>query len=437
LKILFITPQFPYPPHQGTTIRNYNLIRHLAQRHTIDLLTFAASAAEPHSDTPVHAACRRIVTIPPPVRSNRQRIMDTVRSPRPDMALRLESPHMHEQVQHWVERAAAHQPYDVVQIEGIEVAQYGLTAIQGPSPGNAAPPSPALVFDDHNCEYVLQKRNALNDLRAPTRWAAATYSLVQWQKLRRYEAHICRRATVTTVVSPADRTALRQLAPQLDSVVIPNGIDPDAYLDTAPNDYTQTTAAATVAAPPDTLVFTGKMDYRPNVDAVLWFAQRVLPRIRAQAPRVRFQIVGMNPHPRLDVLRNQAGIEITGAVDDVRRYLQTATIYVIPLRVGGGTRFKALEAMASGRAIVTTTLGVEGIPVRNEHEVLLADSPAAFANAVLRLLHDAHGDGHLCSHLGRRAREFVAARYAWDQIAPRFDQVYARISATNLAIPNK
>ncbi len=171
---------------------------------------------------------------------------------------------------------------------------------------------------------------------------------------------------------------LLALAPGLDITVVSNGIDLAAY----------TPQTELPPVDPPRIVFTGKMDYRPNIDAALWFGREVLPLVTAAEPAVRFQIVGMNPHPRLDELRTNPAVEITGAVPDTRPYIYAAAAYVIPMRVGGGTRFKALEAMASARAIVSTQLGVEGIPVRSGQELLLADTPADFAAAVLRLIAD-------------------------------------------------
>jgi glycosyltransferase involved in cell wall biosynthesis len=166
------------------------------------------------------------------------------------------------------------------------------------------------------------------------------------------------------------------------------------------------------------------MDYRPNIDAALWCAQEVLPLVLAGAPHAILQLVGMNPHPRLDPLRTHPNVAITGAVPDTRPYIAGAAVYVIPMRVGGGTRFKALEAMACGQAIVSTRLGVEGIPVQHEKELLLADTPADFAAAVLRLLEDLRTGGTLAAALGAGARAFVAARYGWPTIIPQLDKVY-------------
>lgn len=404
MKLLIVTPQMPYPPRQGTTIRNFNLIRGLAQRHSVDLLTFLAPAEELTADNPLRSLCGRIACVHQPLRTSAQRVRDTFTTVTPDMGLRLESPEMHALIQSWTRQT----PYDAVQIEGIELAQYG-QAVAG---RQQAGQRPALIFDDHNCEYLLQQRNAFTDLRHPRRWPAAAYSLIQWQKLRRYEADIAGHADAVVAVSEADKHALQALHIHTPVTVISNGIDLAYYRPLEP---------APMPAP--TLVFTGKMDYRPNIDAVLWFAHEVLPRIVEQAPGVRFQIVGMNPHARLDALRSHPAIEITGAVPDTRPYIQQASAYVIPMRVGGGTRFKALEAMACAAPIVSTTLGVEGLGVRDGQEMLIADTPEVFAMALLRLLADAAGAGSLRRQLGAQGRRFVQEHYGWEQIIPELEAV--------------
>lgn len=419
MKLLFLTPQLPYPPHQGTTIRNYHLLHALAQHHQIDLLSFTVTGEALPPTSPLHALCRRIATLPQPTRSLTRRAVDTLRSPQPDMALRLEEPQMHELVRQWVTA----EQYDLIQVEGIEMAQYGLRVARGEGRGAQSVPHPLpLIFDDHNCEYLLQKRNALTDLRLPRRWLAAAYSLVQWQKLRYYEASICRRAAATLAVSEADRAALAEIAPERPITVIPNGIYLDDYPALGPGSST----------PPYRLLFTGKMDYRPNIDAMLWFGRAVLPLIVAQEPQVRLQIVGMSPHPRLDELRQHPAVEITGAVPEIHPYMQAAAAYIIPMRVGGGTRFKALEAMAYGKGIVSTTLGVEGIAVSHNTELLLADSPADFAAAVLTLVRDHQQGGECNQRLGQRARAFVETHYSWKIIAPRLEQLYQTVTTSPL-----
>jgi sugar transferase (PEP-CTERM/EpsH1 system associated) len=409
MNLLLFTPQLPYPPHQGTTIRNFNLIAHLARHHTIDLITFLAPGQTLTAANPLHHYCAQILTVPQPTRSLAQRAKAALTTPLPDMALRLESAAMHALVQR------LDRPYDLIQVEGIEMAQYGR---QARAQQRARGSQPRLLFDDHNCEYLLQKRNALTDLRNPRRWIAGLYSLIQWAKLRRYEAAICRAADLVTAVSEPDQRALETLVRGRKVTVVANGI--------TPADYTPINQTAPPLAHSGrlNLVFTGKMDYRPNIDAALWFGEQVLPLIQAQEPTVHFQIVGMNPHPRLAPLRSNPAIEITGAVEQISPYLAGAAVYVVPLRVGGGTRFKVLEAMAQGLPLVSTPLGVEGIGVTDEQELLLASTPETFAAAVLRLLADHKQGGGYGATLGRQARAFVEAEYSWDVIIPRLEALY-------------
>jgi glycosyltransferase involved in cell wall biosynthesis len=202
--------------------------------------------------------------------------------------------------------------------------------------------------------------------------------------------------------------------PGLEPAIVPNGVDMDYY--TAP----VSPLGAKEGPGASDLVFTAKMDFRPNVDAVLWFAQEVLPLIRRESPETRFWVVGKDPHPRLAVLAGDPGIRLTGWVDDVRPYIAAAAVYLVPLRIGGGTRLKVLEAMAMGKAIVSTTLGCEGFDLVPGQELAIADTPAAFASTVLTLLRDPEHR----ARLGDAARRFAGARYDWRSIVPLLERVY-------------
>jgi glycosyltransferase involved in cell wall biosynthesis len=277
-----------------------------------------------------------------------------------------------------------------------------------------APPAarPYLLFDDHNAEYLLQQRAFLTDVHRPRRWLAAAYSFVQWQKLAAYERRICLAAARVVAVSEADRLALRRLLPELDAAVVPNGVDLEFYR-----------PGIVPPAPelgPHALVFTGKMDYRPNVDAVLWFADAVLPLILAQMPDAHFYVVGQQPHARLLPLADHPAITITGRVPDVRPYIAGAGVYVVPLRIGGGTRLKVLEAMAMGQALVSTRLGCDGFQFVDGREVRFADEPAAFADTVIALLRDRDQ----AATLGRAARAHVEAHFGWDAILSLLEGLY-------------
>ena len=369
MNILFLTPQLPYPPQKGTALRNWGLISGLAERHRVSLLSFQAPGQDPQPAPELTKTCARVETVPQPERALRDRLRDLLFTRQPDMALRLASETFARRLENWLARES----FDVVHIEGIELAPY-LDLIE------VAQPRPLLLFDDHNCEYLLQKRVCLTDLRIPARWPGAAYSFVQWRRLLRYEAQVCRRADRVLAVSAPDAAALRKLAPGLDVTVVPNGIDTRVYRPEIPNPESQT------------LVFTGTMDFRPNVDAVLWFARQVLPLVRAEVEEARFVVVGQHPHPRLDELRSNPAITLTGWVEDTRPYIAEAAVYVAPLRMGGGTRLKLLEAMAMGKPVVATRLGAEGYPVADGRRgavtapLLLADTPADFAAAVVGLL---------------------------------------------------
>lgn len=424
-RVLILTPQFPYPPHQGTTIRNYNLIAGLARRHEVHLLSFGDP--EQSQGTPLDGLCRSVQVVRAPQRTTRRRLAGLLFSRLPDMAQRLPSAEFRAALGATLER----EDPDVVQVEGIELAQY-LLQVANRRTGRERP---RLIFDDHNAEYVLQQRACETDARHIWPWgrggeepdhpeapgtmsrgrrlAGAVYSLIQWRRLRGYERKTCLAADRVVAVSEADAGALRALVPGLEPVVVPNGVDVDLY--SAP-------ISPLVGRPgpePCDLVFTGKMDFRPNVDAALWFAHQVLPLIRREAPDVRFWIVGQNPHPRLEPLSTDAAVELTGWVEDVRPYIAGAAAYVVPLRIGGGTRLKVLEAMAMGKAIVSTTLGCEGFEVVGGQELLIADEPAEFAAAVLRLL----ARPELRERLGRAARRFAGSRYDWRMIVPKLERI--------------
>ncbi len=394
--ILMLTPQVPYPPRQGTALRNWGLLKGLSEHHSVSLLTFASPDQSTVPDAPLTDRTARIKILGQPTRSTGDRLQTMFLTGKPDLTQRLVSPAFTQALERWLH---AHE-FDWIMAEGLEMAPYLDLLPAGARTG--------VIFDDHNCEYVLQRRAAqtTGSDPGPVNWAKAraraAYSAIQWRRLRRYEAAVCRKARIVIAVSEQDAAALRAIEPSLAPLVIPNGIDVRAY---AGFDK-----AAELVQP--AFVFTGTMDFRPNVDGVLWFVDEVWPQVRAALPCATFYIVGRHPHARLQRLRSAPGVVITGGVPETQPYIRAAAVYVVPLLVGGGTRLKLLESTAMSKAIVATRLAAEGF-IEPEAAMVLADTPTAFAEACIALA----GDPAAREAWGHRAQAF-AEGYDWDVLLP-------------------
>ncbi len=405
MKILVLAPQWPDPPRQGAAIRNLHILLYMARRHDVYLLTFACDGDMQMQR--LERVCKYIAVLPVPARSYVTRLNQLATSSVPDMAWRLHSDAMQKRIG----ELSSDVQFDAIHIEGIEMAPYALQ-IQEQHPEIRS----RLTYDAHNAEYLLQRRAYKTDIGHPDRLPRAFYSLVQWRRLSAFEQHVCRLSNSVLAVSERDKAALSKLVPdKSDAIqVLPNGVDPLYWSREA--DYPPVDLHEGV----DALVFDGTMDFRPNGDAVLWFANKVWPLIRADRPNASFYIVGRNPPPSVVALGMRSGITVTGAVADTRGWVAGSTVYVVPMRMGGGVRLKVLQAMAMGCAIVSTPMGADGISARHGTDLLLARSPADFAAATLSLLSDAG----LRSRLGGAAHERVAAMYAWDKLLPVLDELY-------------
>jgi sugar transferase (PEP-CTERM/EpsH1 system associated) len=416
MRILFLTPQLPYPPHQGTTLRNFNILKQLAARHEIHLLTFGAPAEL--SNSPLPALCARIEIAPPPKRRMARRAFETFFHPLPDMARRLHSPILAQKLAALLRE----NQYDVIQIEGIEMANVwtcetrnrSLDSNRQPSISNVQ--SPISVFDDHNAEWALQKTAFETDRKNFRRWHGALYSWIQYNKLKRFERAVCLQADAVVAVSPQDADALAALDARVQTVVIPNGVDCEYYV---PSDKVCAKPLAELS-----VVFTGKMDFRPNIDACVWFADEILPRLRQEIPLAHVSFVGQKPAPKVLALRERAGIEVTGFVPDTRPYIADAAVFAVPLRMGSGTRLKVLEAMAMGKAIVSTSFGVSGIECAHGRDVLIADSAQDFAHAIASLMREKNR----VRELGMNARKLAVEKYEWKKLVPKLEEIYLKHS---------
>jgi polysaccharide biosynthesis protein PslH len=424
MNILLLSPYPPYPPYGGGTMRIYQIARGLARRHRVTCLTFAPDEATEHALAPLREICRVVTVRGPEPRSTLRRAWTTLASPLPDMALRNAS----RTYTHALGELLGREPFDVAQAESIEMASYLTRGMGGAAPGRG----PLLVLDQFNAEYVLQRRTALTSLgaaaappfhnpRAALRnLAGGTYSLAQWGKLAAYERRVMRRVDAVVAVSEEDTHAMRRLAPAARFALVPNGVDTRHFS----REGLAEEGAAPLAFAGPTLVFSGTLDYRPNVDALVWFVQEVLPRIRQARPGALLLAVGKRPAPVLRQLADQGRLALTGEVADARPFIAGAAVYVVPMRIGGGIRLKLLEALSLEAPTVSTTLGAEGITgLRDQEHCLLADAPEAFARAVLRLL----DDPALGRRLARAGRAFVGAGYDWDTLVPRLERLYDEV----------
>ena len=266
-----------------------------------------------------------------------------------------------------------------------------------------------IVFFAHNVEAAIWQAHF-----AVT--SNPLWKLVAWREFRsisQIERQFVKRADHTLTVSDDDRAAFLRMVPDSPVTTVPTGVDLDYFrLRNTPEKA-------------HTLVFTGSMDWAANEDAILYFCSKILPRIRKQIPDARLSVVGRNPTRRILALKaKDALVDVTGTVEDIRRYVHEAAVYVVPLRIGGGTRIKIFEAMALAKPVVSTTIGAQGLPVRHGENVLLADAPETFAEQAVRLLRDRSER----QRLGRAGRSLVESRYNWAAAADVVEGVLQKVS---------
>jgi glycosyltransferase involved in cell wall biosynthesis len=235
------------------------------------------------------------------------------------------------------------------------------------------------------------------------------YLFAQWLKMRAFERKMCRRFDSVVAVSSEDCEQM-QSEYGADSVFdVPTGVDTNFF---RPSGNERQDA--------HNIVFTGSMDWLPNEDAISYFTEQVMPLIKLEIPDVTLTVVGRRPYSRLlELAKNDPSITVTGRVDDVRPYMERAAAYVVPLRIGGGTRLKIYEAMAMEKAIVSTPIGAEGLPVKDGVELLLADTAESLAEAVIKVLQDKA----LANGLGARAAATVREQFGWERVAERFGEI--------------
>lgn len=406
LRILLLTPSLPYPPIWGFGIRVYQLVRDLSRRHHVTLLTYGRENEAPDAEAENVAALRAVGAdvhvVPPPRPPGGKRAAQALSllSLRSYQTSALQSAAMQEAVT----RLLAGQAFDLIQIESSQMAGFDF--------GGRVP----WVLDEHNLEYELLHRLYQGE-RAPGR---RLYNWAEFVKFRREERACWRRADACLLTSGREREILRGLLPDKPAVTIPNGVDIEFYRPSA------------APVEPDSLVFTGLMSYRPNVDGAVYFVEDVLPRIHRVRPGVTLTVVGAGAGPEVLSLAGPR-VVVTGAVPDTREYFARAAVAVVPLRMGSGTRLKVLEGLAMGKPLVSTSIGCEGIHVKDGEHLLIADDPQALADATLRAL----ADPSLAAALARQGRALVEREYGWAAITAQLEEFYAQILAGRLAGPGR
>jgi glycosyltransferase involved in cell wall biosynthesis len=380
----------PYPLDAGAKIRNDGLLRLLSADHEIDAIAFGTA----ESGAALARLVRRSAVVPEPgQRSAIRRAADQVRSELPDLALRRFSRAFMDTVRCFVRDGA----YDAVQAEGIEMAGY-----------LAWVPPAHRVYDAHNAEFLLQRRFAESASSAYAR----LYSSVQWRRLERFESALIRGSRMTLAVSHHDANQLLALAGAPTTVrVVRNGIDATAFR-----------LAVRQSDQPPNLLFLGKLDFRPNAEAVGWFVQDVLRPLAELVPRARLFAVGAAPPAWLvRIGQHDDRLAVTGYVEDERPYLDRCAALVLPMRTAAGSRLKALIAMASGLPIVSTRVGMEGLDAQPDEHYLAAESAAEWVSSLQRLLSDPVAG----QRMARAGRLLVEQEYDWSVIRAEVRTAYA------------
>ncbi|MCI0575012.1 MAG: glycosyltransferase family 4 protein [Chloroflexi bacterium] len=391
--------------YKGAEIRLLHLLRHLSSRHEITLWAInrrgvpagEIAALLPHCrlelqdfHSPEHN--RLVARLR---RSGWRQWLQQRRSPLPLVIDRIYRPAL----QARLNTLLASQHFDLIHVNQIMVWQYLPRPVV----------TPVLLCTDNAWADLAEQ-----EWRAIPQWLPRRRKKAEAHKMRRYEKLAVESSDHCVVVSGRDGELIRQLAPATPISLIPNGVD-TGYFRPAPE-------LAGGDSPPR-LVFTGAMGWPPNAEAMTYFCRDTLPAIRGEFPAVQMDIVGLQPPPDILALGQQPNIRVTGFVPDVRPYIAEATVYVVPLRQGSGTRLKILEALAMGKAVVSTTIGAEGLEVTDGRHLLIADEPQDFAARVCELLRDPSRR----QALGQAGRTLVEACYDWRAIAAGLDAVYHQV----------
>jgi len=398
VKILWVKAGGLLPLDSGGKIRSYHILRELARNHQVTYFGFHAQQ-ENAAHRELDQIFERVVCCPiqlPKAKGPGELLQYGlgIFSSEPYAIRKYCRP----QVIQELRKLAANRDFDVIVCDFLVAA--------GAIPWDT--PIPKVLFT-HNVEALIWKRHY--EVASNPLWKLLSWR--EWQTMSRAERVYLQKADHVLAVSQTDRDFFAATVPTSKLTVIPTGVDID-YFQPLDNEIE------------NTLVFTGSMDWLPNEDGIFYFVQEILPKISQQIPNVKLQVVGRKPSQRLQALASEHPnrVHLTGWVDDIRPHLGQGAVCVVPLRIGSGTRLKIFEAMAMAKAVVSTTIGAEGLPVHHGQDLMLADSPDDFAQSVVQLLQHATTR----RRLGLAARELVESKYSWASVAREFA---AALASTN------
>jgi sugar transferase (PEP-CTERM/EpsH1 system associated) len=390
MNILVLGSEIPATANMAGSPRLFSLCRSLSARHRLTLVAFSRGPERYQSfrDDPMAAEVfEEIVVLPEaPAHSWWRQQVHRLRQ-EASFVTRSRTPAYFAAQRQRIRDICARGRFDVVYADGLPVAQYVMAAgLDRPS-----------IIDLHDCFTLLASRT----MQAESRWLRKMAVYAESRSIARLERSLSRVFARVITNSSVDEAYLKSLDPTANTLTIGNGVD-SAFFD--PSD-----------AKPDMakVVFTGVMDYGPNEDAAVYFGEAILPLIREHHPEVQFWVVGKDPTERVRALAAHPGVRVTGGVPDVRPYLQSAGIFVCPLRFGAGVKNKLLAALAMSKAVVATRLSVEGLDVRENEDLLLADDPAEFAAKVVQLIENPES----ARQLGKTGQTAVKAKYSWERSA--------------------
>jgi sugar transferase (PEP-CTERM/EpsH1 system associated) len=392
MRILAVTRDLPWPVSQGAKIRDYHLLREVAKEAEVVILALCKDDPVNLDPRQLLQFCAAVETYVPPERRPWMSLAAHWRAGRPMASY----PYYYEAFAKRITVLALRHRVDLVQIEHSFLAPYR----------DAIPGDCRAILSLHNIgEQQYGSMVGLSTSRLP--------SLLKAMAMRRWEGDWARRFDRCITVSATDADWLRQRAPRQAITVVENGVDCERLRPLPP------------PAAGNALLFVGLLVYSPNADAVIHFVRHILPLVRRSTPGARLMIVGRKPPRDVQALTAQDGVELYDDVADVTPFYQRARACVVPLRAGGGTRLKILEAMAMGRPVISTSKGCEGLEVTHGNQLLVADSPAAMAAEVARVLASPELARDLCA----RARQWVEERHDWRILGARLRRLYREVLA--------